>query len=175
MILSFLQFAFLVSANIPALDTLQKTFKSVKSFEVSFTQELKQSLFPDDPDRASGRLMFTRPHSMSWTYVKPKPREILFDGSELKITEGKEVTIIRDSGRVTLEKSFSFLWGSPDLSLFKIQSNSKSSFIVMPQRAIEVNFDRIEVKLDGKLVSSVRVIDKLGSESLLSFSNWKFH
>ena len=124
-------------------------------------------------DTASGRLMFTRPSQMQWTYETPKKRKIAFDGKELTIEEGDHTQRIRDSGRITLEKSFSFLWGKPDADLFLIESKSSKVFIVKPRRPDEVTFTSIVVTVDGGRVSKALITDKLESQSLLEFSQWK--
>lgn len=159
--------------SLPApLQSLQSTFKSVKSFEVNFTQDVQQDLFPESAEKATGRLMYSRPKSMTWTYEKPKFRKIQFTGAELIIEENGEKEIIHEQGRLTLEKAFAFLWGEPDASLFKVQSKSKTAFLVQPRDPETVTFESIEVTVSEGRVKTVNVKDRLGGGSRIEFKDW---
>jgi len=164
---------FVLSALPPALLSVQKEMKSVQSFEVSFKQTVKQDLFPDADDSASGSLMFTRPNKMVWKYDAPKKRTIRFDGRELVIEEEGQKQIVRDSGRLSLEKAFSFLWGQPDPAIFIVDSKTPQSFSVKPKKLDDVNFQSIIVSVENGRVKEALIIDKMGSESRLQFDRWK--
>lgn len=145
----------------------------IKSFEVQFTQTVKQDLFPEAEDAASGSLMFTRPQRMKWVYLKPKARRIEFDGKDLVIEEGDQKQIIHDRGRITLEKSFSFLWGQPDADIFRVESRGAKSFLVTPRHKDDVNFVSIEVEVNSGRVAQATIVDKVGGRSILRFHQWK--
>lgn len=165
--------ASILAATPPALESLRAQMKSVTSFEVEFDQEILQELFPDSPTKASGRLMFTRPNRLNWTYESPKKRVIAFDGKELRIQEGTETQIIHDRGRITLEKSFSFLWGQPDSEVFSIKSLDKERFRIVPKNKDDVNFESMDVQVLKGRVSQVVVSDRIGGQSKLLFKNWQ--
>ena len=170
--LSFILSLGLAAAVHPGLQALQKTFKNQKSLEASFNQKIVQDLFPESPDEATGTLTFQRPNKMVWTYETPRKRVIEFDGLKLTVKENGRTETQPISGAVTLEQSFSFLWGEPDPKVFKIQTLSPRSFRVIPLRTDEVTFKHIDVVVDAGKVSEAKVYDKLGSTSLMRFS-WK--
>jgi len=170
-------FSFILTLSLtavvhPGLQALQKTFKHQKSLEASFNQKIVQDLFPDSPDEASGTLKFLRPNKMIWTYETPRKRVIEYDGMKLTVNENGKTDTQSVSGAVTLEQSFSFLWGEPDPKVFKVQTLSPRSFRVIPLRTDEVTFKHIDVIVEAGKVSEAKVYDKLGSTSLMKF-NWK--
>ncbi len=175
MILSLSFFVVSLAGEPAAYSQIKQKLLNVKSFEVSFSQRVKQDLFVDQGDQAKGSLKFSKPNQMHWTYTQPRPRQITFDGQKLIIEEGGERQEIRDLGRVTLEKSFAFLWGQIDPLYFSLENRSASSFRIHPKKRAEVNFDWMEVSVSKGLVQSVIVKDKLGGESHMSFSGWKFN
>lgn len=168
--ISILALISLISSPIPALKDLQATMGKVQSFKASFQQTVKQDLFPEAAETAKGRVLFSRPNQLDWIYESPKKRRITFDGKELIIEDDRgEKQIIHDRGRITLEKSFSFLWGQPDESLFALESKSREKFRVRPRRPQDVSFEWIDVTVKKGKVASALVHDKLGGESLLEF------
>jgi len=169
-VIGFLLASLISSSAAASLQELRSRMKGVNSFEAQFTQTVKQDLFPDSASVASGRIMFTRPNKLQWIYEKPKKRLIKFDGKELTIEDERgDKQIIRDQGRITLERSFSFLWGEPDESLFKLEDRGASRLRLRPRRPEDVNFKWIELSIQKGRVASALVHDKLGGESLLEF------
>lgn len=163
----------LLSAEPAAYSQWRQKLAGVKSFEVRFTQQVVQDLFAEPAELAEGTLQFAKPHRMAWTYIKPRPREILFDGQKLVIKDGQERHEVKDIGRVTLEKSFAFLWGQLDPAYFAVEERSSTSFRILPRKRADVNFEFMEVHLVSGLISSLLVKDKLGGESRLQFADWK--
>jgi outer membrane lipoprotein-sorting protein len=160
-------------ADIPALKALRTTFASKKGFEVSFAQEIKQEIFPEQKDRAEGNVQFVRPNRLKWVYNSPQKRVIEYQGGDLKIIEGGETQIIRDSGQINLQESFSFLWGQTDFKHFKVESQSTTTFRVTPRNPATAGFKSINVTVAKGLVEKAVVQNPLDGESILRFSSWK--
>lgn len=160
----------LTSLAHPGLQSLQKSFKDKKQIRASFHQKVVQDLFPNSPDEASGTMEFQRPDKLVWTYEKPRSRVIEYDGRKLKVKEGGKTEVQSVSGAVTLEQSFSFLWGEPDPKVFKIESLNSEAFRVIPLRTDEVTFKYIDVTVAKGRVSQAKVFDKLGSTSIMTFT-----
>lgn len=160
----------LTSAVHPGLQTLQKSFKNKQSIRASFHQKVVQDLFPNSPDEASGTMEFRRPDKLVWTYEKPRSRVIEYDGRQLKVKEDGRTEVQPVAGAVTLEQSFSFLWGEPDPKVFKIEHLSSQAFRVIPVRSDEVTFKYIDVTVAKGKVSQAKVFDKLGSTSIMTFT-----
>jgi len=157
------------------LQELRSAFRGVQRFEVDFDQEIRQELFADSPDRAAGRLMYSRPASLTWSYEAPKKRTIRWNGKELSVEDGNEKQVIRDQGRVTLESAFSFLWGEPDPKVFAVAGLSAKEFLIRPLDKDSVTFESLKVQVEKSRVKTVSVKDKLGGESILRFKNWALH
>lgn len=162
------------SSSIPTpLQELQKKFSKSSGFEVNFTQEIKQDIFPDQNDKAAGHIQFSRPQSLVWKYKSPHERTIRYDGKFLTIEEQGEKQIVRDNGQVNLQESFAFLWGQPNPKVFLIEPKDSQSFLVRPKDPARAGFKSIDVRIKNGLVEEARVINQLDSESKLEFSQWK--
>lgn len=162
-----------VGSESPALQSLQSNFAGKRGFEVEFSQEIKQEIFPDQKDRASGRVKFIRPSHLLWTYDEPTKRVISFDGKELKILENEQSQIVRDSGQINLQESFSFLWGQPNPKVFSVTSQGKDGFRVSPRETKRAGFKFIDVVVKSGLVTEAIVENHLDGQSHLYFSHWK--
>jgi outer membrane lipoprotein-sorting protein len=158
--------------NSAALKSLKKTFAGHKSFEVRFTQQVRQDVFPDEAQKAVGFIKVKRPHYLKWVYEKPQKREISYDGKKLVIEQNGE-TQEHLTGGLSLEESFSFLWGELNPKELKIESTSKNGFRVVPLNRDEAQFKFIEVKVENGFVKEAIVYDHLDGQSLLRFDHWK--
>lgn len=166
--------------NIASLDSIRKSFSTHKGFEVKFTQTIKQSVFPNQKDLASGKVVFERPHHLVWTYEKPSKRVLEYNGKRLTIQEDhepKEEMRADESSQdfsMNLEQTFSFLWGETNQTAYSLTNGDKpSTFVILPKKKNEGAFRRIEVTVKSGFVESARVINTLEGESDLHFQNWK--
>ncbi|MBN8555881.1 MAG: outer membrane lipoprotein carrier protein LolA [Deltaproteobacteria bacterium] len=162
----------LISVSNPVND-LHKTFQGKKGFQVEFTQEIQQSSFAKTNSQASGSVKFTRPHFLKWIYETPKKKTIEYDGSKLTIEEGSQKEEVKDSGKLNLQKSFSFLWGQADSNVFKIEKIDGTDFRLTPRDLSSANFKYIDVTVKKGLVTSVRIPSAIEGVSELKFKNWK--
>jgi outer membrane lipoprotein-sorting protein len=167
-----------VASPIPKpLQDLQKTFHGRKGFEVEFSQEVKQSPFPEKVGAktsvATGKVKFERPHQLKWTYEKPQIRIIEYDGKHLTITDGKQKEEVADSGKLNLQESFSFLWGQTDSSIFKIEGRGSDDFRLVPKDSSKAMFKYIDVTVKNGKVVSAKVQSSIEGVSELKFQNWK--
>lgn len=158
---------------VPApLKEIQKRFLTVTMFEAQFDQTVDQKLFKDQKETASGRLNFKKPNFMTWTYESPEKRTISFLNGELIIEEAGHKERIKSTGPLTLEQSFSFLWGRPDEKAFKILPMNQSQFSVEPRVIEDAPFKRIEVSVKNGLVHEVLVHTNLDAINRIQFSRW---
>lgn len=166
----------LMSFNLPSsLQEVQKTFSKAHAFEVSFRQEVKQDIFPDDPEVALGRVKFTKPEHLIWTYESPRKKIIEYDGKRLLITEDGETHQIKDLGQISLQESFAFLWGKPDPKIFVLQNLGPHSFRVSPKEVKRAGFKFIDVEVRQGFVSEAKIRNALDSESTLKFNQWRLN
>lgn len=174
MLVSFFSFSILLLGLQP-LESVREKFNNKSSFEVNFTQEVQQEMFDVRQAKASGVLIFKKPHFLRWIYQEPKAerKEIVFDGKLIKIKRESEV-VVQESGDLSLEDSFSFLWGESKKSLFKIENLSATEFILKPQNQDQAQFQSIRVKVQAGLVQEAWIEDLLGGKNKISFQNWRF-
>lgn len=181
LILAFVMNVFFVAtfvstahAALPSgLVQVQKTFSGKQGFDVRFTQEVNQTTFKDHRTKAEGKVSFKRPSILKWQYEKPSSRLIEYDGKSLVITEGTEKNEVKDVGPLSLQESFSFLWGGANTTAYKFEASGTSDFKVIPRNPKKAPFKEIFVKVEGGKVSEARVQNHLEGESLLRFSDWK--
>ena len=159
-------------AKIESLVELRKKFSNKQKFEVNFSQVVKQSVFPDSPDKAVGKIKIKRPHHMEWVYEKPSRRVIKYDGRNLSIKEGDEETVVHPTGGMSLHESFSFLWGQPNPDIFRIKPIDKTTFRVIPIERDSANFKYIDVSVKKGFVDKATVYDHLDGTSILHFHDW---
>ena len=193
----------LSAAQLPAaMVSLRTKMKSAKNLEARFTQEVQDSLFPGDEEKAEGSLSFERPDHLVWTYQKPEPRVIRYQNRKLVIEEKGHHEVVEAQGSVTLEAAFSFLWGETQSELFVVEpkraenqepkrgdgaiakrdpgvrakGNSDivaDTFILKPRRKKDAQFRQIEFHIEKSLVTEARVTSLTDSVSVLKFSDWK--
>ncbi len=155
------------------LSQLKSNMAGKSGFEVSFTQEVKEELFPDETELASGMIRLKKPDQLEWSYLKPRKRIIRYVDKKLTIEQGGEVTDVPRSDQVSLHESFSFLWGETDPKTFSIKIIDAKRFRISPVKKENVGFETIDVTLGERWVREVRIKNKLEGESVISFSNWK--
>lgn len=164
-----------VTSAVPALDAVKTKLRHVQSFTVDFEQSVSKKAFAKQPTEVKGKLECSRPSQMRWTYfLEPHNRVVFFDGKALIIREGDEENIVRD-GKVNLEQTFSFLWGDADLTNFRIENLTPTSFRVLPRQPDSVPFESLTIEVKDQLVNRVRVVDAIGMESSFEFSDWKLN
>jgi hypothetical protein len=156
------------------LDSVREQFKGKKGFEVLFVQEIKQEIFPDQPSLAKGRVAYDRPSKLRWVYESPEKKEIVFEGGKAFVIRGGEKEDIPNARAIGVEESFGFLWGEMNLSQFKVRKIDASSVEIVPLHADKAQFEKMFAKVSAGRIEEVRVIDHLGGESLIRFSQWKF-
>ena len=162
----------LVSLSSPVSD-LHKTFQGKRGFEVEFTQQIQQSPFAKTHPEASGVVKFTRPHFLKWVYESPAKKTIEYDGKKLTIDDGKQKEEVRDSGKLDLQKSFSFLWGHANSEVFKIEKLSSTDFRLIPRDPQSASFKYIDVTVEKGLVTSAKIPSAIEGVSELKFKHWK--
>ncbi len=179
-----------------SFETLRKSMKPIKVLEASFTQEVKDTLFPGDEEKAEGRLRLERPDSVLWTYTKPEKRVIRYSKRRLEIEEGEHRDIVDVTSDITLEAAFSFLWGDLKSQHFSVKSTGPSSFTLLPKSplpsnsnsqsnsqlksmgaaqtaATEASFKKIDFVIKDGFVREASILSVTDSVSLLKFSDWK--
>jgi outer membrane lipoprotein-sorting protein len=159
--------------QVEALSVLKKKFAGHKSFKVEFTQIVDHEVFLDQLDKATGSIEVKKPHYLNWVYKKPSPRSITYNGKNLVIKEGGEEQTINPAGGLSLQESFSFLWGEPNSKVFKVVSLKKNEFRVVPLNKDAAQFKYIDVKVAKGFVQQAVVHDHLDGQSLLKFHGWK--
>lgn len=153
-----------------ALLRIRKAVQSKKSLEANFSQKVEQSLFPDDESNAVGHLLVKRPNYLEWTYEKPEKKRIVYDGKSIIVDGEKNEQI----GGLSLEESFSFLWGKVDPRLFVLKTINQNQLELSVKPELNSSIKSIQVILDNdSLVKEAIVSDQVGGKSRLVFSNWK--
>jgi len=158
----------------PLLD-LQKKFLKVQGFEAQFSQKAEQNLFPGHPDSAEGQIKFKKPGWLQWSYVKPEKRVMTYENRQIIIEDEGKKEKINTGGPITFEESFSFLWGQPDLKLFKVEAMDANHFRVIPKKSAGLQFKEIQIKVENSLVQEAKIISSIDGSNTLHFSNWKLH
>lgn len=163
----------LVSALPMPLQDLQKKFRHVQSFSASFTQEVPQKLFPGSPETAEGNIAFKKPGWIQWSYSKPEKRVLTYEKREIVVEEDGTKETIATSGPVTFEESFSFLWGQPDLKIFKVEAIDQKRFKVIPKKGAGLQFTEIQIFVENSVVTEARMVSSVDGINILRFSDWK--
>jgi len=153
-----------------AIDRLRQELRPHQSFQVDFKQLVTQDLFPDQPTTATGSLSFHRPDHFKWVYRTPKPKVISYDGKTLKV----DSDVVPQSGGISLEESFAFLWGKVSSKYFIVQNLKTNSFRLRVKNPDKANFKYIDATLKNNRIKEAIVHDHLDGVSRLIFSNWRF-
>ncbi len=82
--------------------------------------------------------------------------------------------MIEDAGKISLQESLGFLWGEMNPQNFKIESESASSFRLIPKNDKRAGFKFIDVSVSHGLVTRAQIHDHLDGVSTLEFQDWKF-
>lgn len=168
-----------VMALPPALLEVRAEFAAVKSFEVHFTQKVFSEIVQTPRSANSetptfeGVLSFRRPHSLRWEYRKPHKRLIEIEGEKISVTEEGATEIMDSLGSISLQQSFSFLWGVPDEKNFHLKSIKAGEFEIRPKHEEGAPFKTMRVIIKNRRVERVVVRDPLDGEAELLFSSWR--
>jgi len=95
---------------------LQNFYRKIKDLRADF----KQSFRPVGSTRSireQGRFYFRKPGMMRFQYLRPEPKEFIFNGRTFwrYMKADNEVTVHKNFSRNRLGVAFQFLWGKGDL------------------------------------------------------------
>lgn len=157
-------------ASSPLMDSVRNQLKGKNFLKVSFDQEIKQEIFPEQPAKASGFIEFRKPKNLRWVYTSPEKKEIVFNSSGGFIIRGDEKEEIPNARALGVEESFGFLWGELSLRQFQVKDLDKSRVEIKPIHADKAQFERMIAKIENSRIAEVQVFDRMGGESKIRFS-----
>jgi outer membrane lipoprotein carrier protein len=180
-----LALSLLVSGTLfanPAADVvkrLQASYEKINTIEAKFDQTYRSARF--DEKKAKGKVVLAKPGKMRWDYSDPKGRVMVADGKTLTMfdPEDRQALVSEISSEGELPVPLSFLWGKQKIAdAFESSWNSKGKILTLiPKKSIpNVTEVQLTLKEDGQiLIMASRVIDALGGESELRFSDLRLN
>ncbi len=164
---------------------LQKIYSKTNSLSADFIQ-IASSINGRHKRRGTGTLKLLKPGRMRWDYTEPDQQVMVCDGQVISMYFAKQKQMITSSAKQYLESdvTYSFFAGSGDiLRDFSVQSPDPDDLDkmagsyqikIIPKHS-HPQVDYINLWVDAKtfILNRVKVTDKFGSQTDISFSNTK--
>jgi outer membrane lipoprotein carrier protein len=160
------------------LKDLQASYESIRTIEAQFHQTYRSKRF--EARTAEGVLYMQKPGKMRWDYSEPKGRVLVSDGRNLTLFDpaDEQALVTPISEKEGLPVPLSFLWGKGRIDeVFTVTIRDEKEGVIrlkcLPRTPIP-NVQEVELTLKSghpTLIVSSRVIDALGGENELSFSD----
>lgn len=163
------------------VDRLQKSYDSIQTIEAKFDQTYRSLRFDDK--KMEGEMVVSKPGKMRWDYLVPKGRVLVSDGKWITLydPDDRQALISAQPKEGGLPVAVSFLAGRGRLKeLFKItlkeDKRSTTGEVTLRCEPIrpEPNVAEVDLTLkmgDPVLVTTTKIIDALGGENILAFSD----
>jgi outer membrane lipoprotein carrier protein len=173
---------------------VQAFYDQTRTVQAEFHQTYYHKLY-DRYDRSRGNVVFKKPGKMRWTYARPNGKEIVSDGSRMRVYEppdegersgqGFEQSIDQNQ----LPAAFSFLTGTgrlQDQFTFRLLDARRHAFpdghvLELRPRQPTPHFTRVLffVRMVGDppagVVHRVLIVDEIGNRNRFDFSELRFN
>lgn len=163
--------------------SLQASYDKITSLQASFHQEI-YSRMTSRKKEGSGKVVLVKPGLMRWDYETPDTQVFVCDGKRLSMYFAKENQMLSSSAQQYLESDvmYSFFAGTADVARdFVISAPLESEQdiddvtyqIRLVPKVSHPQIDEIEVWVNRSsyLLHRIKVVDKFGSITDLTFSN----
>ena len=177
-----------VAAPTPAaeldavLDGLQRTYNDTTTLDATFEQSFRNKIFRRT-QRSNGRVRFSRPGLMEWTYAAPSKRRFVLDGRDLWIhqLDDGQIFVRRNYDGDDLKAALRFLWGDGDLrkayDVSLLKSDAKRALLkLVPKEPVGYyRFVRLAVDRATHRVTHSVVVDHRGNENRFAFKQARYN
>jgi chaperone LolA len=175
----FVIISFLLSplVHADALADLKSFIQQSRSISADFTQSVvDQNGKKIQP--SSGSMLIQRPGKFHWRYVKPYPSEIIGDGKKVWIydPELKQVTIKTMTEAIDSSPA-ALLAGNNDFEKNYTVTNiaNKPGWLNAFPKAKDSTFQRVQIALQNKMITTMVLVDQFGQTTTVNFSNIKLN
>jgi outer membrane lipoprotein carrier protein len=164
---------------------LQKIYRQTRSLTADFKQ-VASSITGRHKRRGAGTMQLLKPGRMRWDYMEPDQQVVICDGKSVSMYFAKQKQMIVSPAKQYLESdvTYSFFAGTGDIIRdFDVQSPDPDDLdkmagtyqIKIIPRHSHPQVDYINLWVDAKsyLLKRVKVTDKFGSQTDISFTNIK--
>lgn len=162
---------------------LQEVYKQTNTLAADFTQ-VASSITGRHQRHGAGTLFLMKPGRMRWNYTKPDKQVLVCDGQTISMYFAKEHQMVVNSAKQYLEAdvTYSFFAGTGDILRDfeamapdpKEQEQMGSAYqikIVPKHGRSQVDFINLWVDAESFLLKRIRVTDKFGSQTDITFSH----
>lgn len=173
------------SCAVAVATTIQGRYDAVRDFAADFRQVTRavalggQSLGADAP--SEGRVVFSKPGRMRWRYLRPKPSEVISNGSVLWIVDPKAGEAQRlpvTEGYLT-GAALEFLLGDGklldtfDVAAPRCEADAEGLVELVLDPKQDASYERLRLWASPQTGDIVRtsLVDLFGNETTMSFSN----
>ncbi len=168
-------------------DHLQKIYRQTKTLTADFEQ-VTSSINGRHKRHGVGSLRLLKPGRMRWDYTEPDQQVIVCDGKTISMYFARQKQMLVSSAKQYLESdvTYSFFAGTGDIIRdFEVTApdaedldEMKGAYqIKIIPRHSHSQIDYINLWVDAKLflLKRIKITDKFGSQTSISFSNIKLN
>ena len=164
------------------LDGLERNYNGTKTLDAAFEQSFRNKVFRRT-QRSKGRVRFSRPGLMEWSYELPSKRRFVLDGKDLWIhqLDDGQIFVRRNYDGDDLKAALRFLWGEGSLrssytiSLIRADAQRALLKLVPKQPVGYYRFVRLAVDRNTHRVTHSVVVDHRGNENRFAFRKARYN
>ncbi len=166
------------------VEKIDKAASAMKSMQCDFTQTKSMKLLKKEM-KSNGVMYFKQPNKLRWQYTSPYDYTFIMNGDKVRIKSTKSTQDINVQGNKIFRQITNIilntvtgggLKSSSDFTV-EVYKSDKGYFAKLYPKKKEVKqiYNVIEIYFNSSLtmVSSVRMIEKTGDETLVNLNNLK--
>lgn len=161
---------------------VQEHYDSVRDLSASFEQTVRSTMSGLGGDaKSSGKVVFSKPGRMRWSYLEPQPSEVISDGSTLWLYD----PVAREAQKLLVTQGYlagaglQFLLGEGELlrefAVTATQCGAEGQTSVelelLPRAPASFERMRLRVVVETGEVEETTVVDLFGNETRIQFSD----
>lgn len=166
------------------VEKIDKAASATKSMQCDFTQTKRMKLLKREM-KSTGMMYFKQPNKLRWQYTSPYDYTFIMNGDKVRIKSTKSTQDINVQGNKIFRQITNIILntvtggGLKSASDFKVEvyQSEKGYFAKLYPKKKEVKqvYQLIEIYFNPALtmVSSVKMIEKTGDETLVNLNNLK--
>ena len=166
------------------VEKIDKAASAMKSMQCDFTQTKSMKLLKKEM-KSTGVMYFKQPNKLRWQYTSPYDYTFIMNGDKVRIKSTKSTQDINVQGNKIFRQITNIILntvtggGLKSASDFTVEvyQSDKGYFAKLYPKKKEVKqiYNVIEIYFNASLtmVSSVRMIEKTGDETLVNLNNLK--
>ena len=166
------------------VEKIDKAASAMKSMQCDFTQTKSMKLLKKEM-KSNGVMYFKQPNKLRWQYTSPYDYTFIMNGDKVRIKSTKSTQDIKVQGNKIFRQITNIILntvtggGLKSASDFTVEvyKSDKGYFAKLYPKKKEVKqiYNVIEIYFNSSLtmVSSVRMIEKTGDETLVNLNNLK--